>query len=248
MTLRLDFGRVRRVLTFVVTAAIVLTFAAQFMKDAGLLGSVTRFFDSDTKLNFPSVIKELALVASALGLYAISRVARDEGDRWAGRWRVLTLVVSLLALDEMMLGHQSLSDVLKRRFDFDGPLHFAWVVVYLPLAVAVFVMLARFWWSLPRRLRWSFAWAGVLFGGGSGLVALLKGVIASDSGQQSLAFYLAAAVSDSLELVGLAILVLAVFEELARRAGKITVALHLESPQHSASARAALDRAAAGVR
>jgi hypothetical protein len=244
MTLRLDLARARRILGVTIAAAIVLTFVAQFFKDAGRFGAVTRFFDSDQKLNFPSVIKELALVASALGVYAISRIARDEGDRWAGRWRFLAVVVALLALDEMTFAHQTLGQVLQRRLEFDGALHFAWVVVYLPLALAVVVALVPFWWNLARPLRWSFAWAAVLFGGGAGLVTLVKGWIESDSGQDSLAFFLTAAASDSLELIGLAVLVLAVFNELAWRAGQITIALDRERLQHSA-VRATLDRAAA---
>jgi hypothetical protein len=225
VSLRLDLGRVRRVLIVTVAALVVLTFIAQFLKDAGWLSSVSRFFDSDVKLNFPSVFKDFAMVVSALGVWAIARVARDEGDPWAVHWRVLAVVIGLLALDEMTFAHQSIGETLSNHFDFTGPLHFAWVVLYLPLALAVFLILARFWWNLPPALRWSFACAGVLFAGGSGGLELIKGSIASAEGQQTLRFYLAAAASDSLEMIGLAILLLTVLRELGRRAGQVSVAI-----------------------
>jgi hypothetical protein len=225
MTLRLDLVRTRRVLIATVAALIVLTFVAQLLKHAKLLPSMTRFFDSDVKLNFPSVFKELALVVSALGVWLIARAARADGDRWATHWLVLAVVVALLTLDEMTYGHQSVSSVLEGHFTFGGPLYFAWVIVYLPLALAACIVLARFWWSLPPGLRWSFACAAVLFGGGSGGVELVKSSIASDEGVRSLHFYLAAAASDSLEMVGLTVLLLTVLGELARRVGEVTLAI-----------------------
>jgi hypothetical protein len=98
------------------------------------------------------------------------------------------------------------------------------VLVYLPLAVVACIVLARFWWNLPPGLRWPFACAAILFGGGSGGVEPVKASIASDEGVLSLRFYLAAAVSDSLEMIGLAVLLLTVLGELARRVGEVTVA------------------------
>src|SRR4029077_20087537 len=113
MTVRLDLRSLRQVLIVTVATLIVLTFVAQFSKNADWVPSITRFFDSDVKLNFPSAFKELALVSSALGVWAIARAAHDAGDPWTRHWQVLAVGIGLLALDEMTFAHQSIGRVLR---------------------------------------------------------------------------------------------------------------------------------------
>jgi hypothetical protein len=231
MTLRLHLRTVRQFLIVTVAALVVLTFVAQVFKDQGWLPSVARFIDSDVKLNLPSVFKELALVAAALVTWLISRIAREEDDRWGIHWLVLSVIIAFLALDEMTFAHQSFGNALRAHFDFHGALHYAWVVVYGPAAVVGFVLLARFWWNMRSGLRRSLAWAGLLFGVGAAGFGLLKGSVADRWGTASLHFYLTSATSDSFEMIGMAVLLAAVLGELSRRAGEVTVSIRSIAPQ-----------------
>jgi hypothetical protein len=218
-------ARVGRALVVVVPLLVVATFVSQVVKTQVGVRSLTRFFDSDEKLNLPSVYKELTLLASALVTWAIAGSAGRAGDAWARHWRWLAVVMSVLALDEAITLHQSVDTVLRDHFDLSGPLHYAWVVVYLPAAAVAVACLARFWWSRPEGLRRSLALGGLLFGGGSGAFELVKGVVATDEGEHTLTFGLWAALSDSLEMIGLAILLLALLGELERRTRVVSLVL-----------------------
>ena len=66
----------------------------------------------------------------------------------------------------------------------------------------------------PTRLRYGLLLAALLFAGGSAGIELVKGALYDDE-HWSLSFGLVASFSDSLELIGLAILVAILLEHLA---------------------------------
>jgi hypothetical protein len=106
----------------------------------------------------------------------------------------------------------------------NGALRFAWVLVYLPLVVVLAIVYLPFWRSLESRLRYRLLAAAVLFAGGSGGIELIKGAIYDDE-HWSLSYGLVASLSDSLELIGLVILVTILLEYLATLTRTVDVRL-----------------------
>jgi hypothetical protein len=212
--LTIDHARVTVALRITVEALILGTFAAQLMKEHGIAPGIARFIDADVKVNLPTGFKVFALAAAAVLAWAVSRAAHASGDRWARRWGHLAIVMAFLTVDEMAYVHQSLASFTGER---SGILHYSWVIVYLPAALAVGVLFLPFLASLRREVQVKLVLAGVLFGGGSGGIELVKGTVVHSAGEESLAFYLTTAVSDSLEMIGLALLVATLLGELRRR-------------------------------
>jgi hypothetical protein len=214
---------VRRVLAITTAALIVMTYVAQFLKDRESALTFARLFDSDVKANFPTGFKIFALTASALAIWMIARHAAATGDRWARHWLLLAVVVALLALDETAWIHWSVGAWLHGLTDSSGALRFAWVALYLPAGLAVAAFLWRFFWALPPWSQVGFASAGVLFGGGSGILEMVKGVVVTDGHDESLRLMLVAATSDSLEFIGLSILLITALRELGSRTSEVKV-------------------------
>ena len=216
----------RRSLVLVLRAVVGLliagTFVAQVMKWRGIGLGVARFVDADVKVNLPTGYKVFAFAAAALLAAAIGEAARVAADPWARRWTHLALVLGFLMFDEMAYVHQSLASFLG---EGDGILHFSWVLVYLPAAVLTALWFLPFVRSLAAPLRNRILLAGLLVGGGSGGVELVKSKIADTSGAETLAFYLTTAVSDSATMIGLAVLIVALFTELMGRTASVELRL-----------------------
>jgi hypothetical protein len=211
VSIRVRVARVTRGIWIVVVALVVATFAAQLFREAVSANTVVNLFDSDQKLNFPSTAKLLLMLAATI-LFAcigLATVARHARVRWLG----MSAIFAFVTLDEFTYMHQRLSDAMHDAAGTHGALRFAWILVYLPVVAIIGVVYLPFWRTLPSRLRYRLLAAALLFAGGSGGIELVKGVLYDDD-HWSLSFGLIASLSDSLELVGLAILVAILLEHL----------------------------------
>jgi hypothetical protein len=205
-------ARIVRIVGIGVGVLIVATFAAQLYRAAASANTIVNLLDSDQKLNFPSTAKLLLMLGATLlfaciGLASTQRHART-------RWLGMGVIFGLVTLDEFTYMHQRLSDAMHDVAGTHGPLRFAWVLVYLPLLAILAVVYLPFWRTLPTRLRYGLLIAAVLFAGGSGGIELVKGSIYDDE-RWTLSYGLIASLSDSLELIGLTILVAILLEYLA---------------------------------
>jgi hypothetical protein len=222
VSLRVPVARVSRVIWVVVAVLLVATFAAQLFREAVSANNVVNLFDSDQKLNFPSTAKLLLMLAATILFAVLALASADRATQV--RWFGASVIFALVTLDEFTYMHQRLSDAMHDVAGTHGALRFAWVLVYLPLVVVLAVVYLPFWRSLERRLRYRILVAAVLFAGGSGGIELIKGAIYDDE-HWTLSYGLVASLSDSLELVGLAILVTTLLEHLATSTRSVDVRL-----------------------
>ena len=84
------------------------------------------------------------------------------------------------------------------------------------------VLYLPFWRQLPNRLRTQLLLAALGFAGGSGGIEFVKAELFEDH-HWKLSFGLVASVSDSLELLGLALLVTALLTTIRRATHAVTV-------------------------
>lgn len=209
-----------RALWMAVAVLIVATFVVQFVHNSSGPSTVVDLFDSDKKLNFPSAMKILLLLGATLLLAVLALTVRDRWHRL--RWFGMSAVFAFLTLDEMTYMHQRLSDGLHNVFDTGGVLKFAWVLIYLPLLAVLMVVYLPFWRQLPNPLRTQLLFAALAFAGGSGGIEFVKAELFEDR-HWKLSFGLVASVSDSLELLGLALLVTALLTTISRATHAVTV-------------------------
>ena len=218
----LPLGRIAAGIWFAVAALIAATFVAQLAHSAWGSGTIVNLFDSDQKLNFPSAMKILLLLGSTGLLAILGMTVRDRHHRV--RWLGMSGVFALLTIDEMTYMHQRLSDALHDAFGTNGPIRFAWIVVYIPLVIALAVVYWPFWRKLPNPLRTQLLVAAILFGGGSGGIEVVKAELFDDN-HWKLTYGLVAALSDSLEFLGLALLFTALLTTLRSVTAAVTITL-----------------------
>ena len=209
-----------RVIWCTVAVLIVATFVVQFIRDRSGKSTFVNLFDSDQKLNFPSAMKIVLLLSATLLFLLLAITVRDRWHRV--RWYGISAVFALLTVDEMTYMHQRLSDALHDFLGTSGPLKFAWVLVYLPLLAVLMVVYLPFWRRLANPLRRQLLVAALGFAGGSGGIEFFKADLFDDR-HWKLSFGLVASASDSLELLGLAVLVTALVATLGRATSSVTV-------------------------
>ena len=211
---------ISRVIWCSVAVLIAATFVVQFIRDRSGKSTVVNLFDSDQKLNFPSAMKIVLLLSATLLFLLLAIAVRDHWHRL--RWYGISAVFALLTVDEMTYMHQRLSDALHDFLGTSGPLKFAWVLVYLPLLAVLMVVYLPFWRRLANPLRWQLLVAALGFAGGSGGIEFFKADLFDDR-HWKLSFGLVASVSDSLELLGLAVLVTALLATIGRATSSVTL-------------------------
>ena len=210
-TTSLSTRRISQAIWATVAFLILATFVAQFMHVRWGVNTLVDLFDSDQKLNFPSALKILLLL-SATGLFAaFGRTVHDQWHR--SRWLGMSAVFAMLTLDEMTYMHQRLSDTLHDLLGTTGPIRFAWILVYLPLVAGLAIVYWPFWRKLADPFRMQLLVAAIAFGGGSGGIEFVKSQL-FDEHHWKLTYGLVASISDSLELLGLALLVTALLTTL----------------------------------
>jgi len=222
VSLRIPIAMASRVIWIVVAVLIAATFAAQLFREAVSANTVVNLFDSDQKLNFPSTAKLLLMLAATLLFAVVALASTIHASRV--RWFGMSVIFALVTLDEFTYMHQRLSDAMHDVAGTHGVLRFAWVLVYLPLVIVLGVVYLPFWRKLDARLRYRLLAAAILFAGGSAGIELIKGAIYDDD-RWSLSYGLVASASDSLELIGLAILVTILLEHLATLTRTVDVQL-----------------------
>jgi hypothetical protein len=206
-----------------VATLVAATFAAQLVHEHvhGTNNGDVALFDSNEKLNFPSEGKIVLLLYATVLLAVLGGVARTTVDRLC--WLGMASVFVLLSTDEMTYLHQRLSNLLHDHLHTHGPLRFAWVAVYVPILLALAIVYWPFWRRLADPLRTRLLVAAVCFAGGAAGVEPIKATLYHDL-HWTLAFGLAAAVSDSLELVGLALLTTTLLAAVGHVAARVTLA------------------------
>ncbi|MBK6872866.1 MAG: hypothetical protein IPJ14_06985 [Kineosporiaceae bacterium] len=188
--------------------------------------TLTRFFDGDDKVNFPTTGKTLLLLTSTVLLLTCWAAARRRRDPSAAGWLLLGLCTAFAFGDESIYLHQTLAEVLNKKFHFTGPLTFAWTIVYWPMAAMASIVLVRYLRTMHPRVRRLLLPGGVLYVTGAILIEPVKSELADRFGEGTIQMEMAAALSDSMQLIGLALLV-----------GSLLTALSLLTPEIRLSLR-----------
>jgi hypothetical protein len=236
-TLGIDTGRIERVLWLTLSALVVLDFLASAAVAEGAPFELTRFFDADEKVNFPTGFKTSMLLSVTLLLFAHWAIAVRRRDPFAPAWRLLAYVTCFAFVDETVYLHQSLASMLHSHLHTGGPLLYAWTVLYVPMAAAVAVIVLRYLPFLERELMWRLVAGGAMYVLGTLALEPIKSELAESKGEGGLAFKLTAAVSDSMEMTGLTILVVILLAELARRTEVVGLLLRRPDPRRNPGRR-----------
>lgn len=168
------------------------------------LDSLERWFNVNRELGLPAWFSTVLLVFCAQALWLLGdQRAAAAGRRWLWHERLLAVVFVYLSVDELLALHEMLNAPLRDRFDLDGVLTFAWVVVALPLVGLLGLFMIGYLRSLPTPVRRLFLLSGVVYVVGAAGVELVGAAIWSRGGADSAAYAAATMLEEGLEMLAL---------------------------------------------
>jgi hypothetical protein len=174
--------------------------------------------DADAETTLPTWFSTAVLLVGALLLLDAARTARALGDRAWRSWAVLAAAFAYLSADEGSRLHEAGSALLDRA-GVDTGLRFSWVVVALPLVVALAVAMVPFLRRLPRRTAGALLLAGAFYVGGAVGLEVVSGAVVDATAVGSAPYVLVSSLEELCEMVGAVLLAWAVADHQDRLLG-----------------------------
>lgn len=218
--------RAVRILGYAIAGLLVLhlgTLFARFVLGRETMLGLVPLFDFNEEGNVPTLFTTLLLLACA-GLAFLVGVARRAGaGREGAYWLFLAAVFIFMGVDESMNIHEQLvTPVQEALGGTSGALFFAWVIPYGLAVLLLGLVYLRFVWRLPARVRALIFLAGGLYVAGALGMEIVGGEYLDwHGGERDVIFALMATVEETLEMVGLAVFVLALLTYIHASLGGI---------------------------
>jgi hypothetical protein len=122
---------------------------------------LSQLFNMDNEMSIPTWYSTVILLfVPALLLFYIGLIKHQAGDKMPKYWFMVGGLFLFLSIDDGAMIHEKIStinrltglqDVLN---GFNAELlSWSWWVIYLPIGIALAVLLARWFWSLPNRTK-----------------------------------------------------------------------------------------------
>ena len=180
-----------------------------------------RLFNLSEEGNVPTWFAATTLFVSAL-LFAVTwRVVRAAGERYARHWGFLALVFLFIAIDEAASIHELLILPVRALLETERALYFAWVIPYGIAAVVFALAYVRFLLAIPRRTALLLFASGALFVSGALGMEMISPWVYDWTGEVSLPMFVMLLFEESLEMLGVAILIYALLGHLAGRRARV---------------------------
>jgi len=119
--------------------------------------------NSNFEANLPTWYATILLLSCALLLTVIAAAKRMNRDPYRWHWIGLAIIFLYLSIDEAAVIHEELTDPLRTALNVTNYLHFAWMLVGIPLVLVVIVLYFRFLKHLPAHIRNLFLLAGFCY-------------------------------------------------------------------------------------
>ncbi|NES81321.1 MAG: hypothetical protein F6K10_07860 [Moorea sp. SIO2B7] len=164
----------------------------------------TNIINLDRELNLPTWYSSFTLAFCAILLAVIAAGKKAENDRFFRQWKILSTIFWILAIDELVSLHEiliipDLADALH----LPGFLYQIWVIPGMIIVLIFILKYVRFRAHLPKRTRYHFTLAAILYIGGALGMEMLGGHYAEIEGQQHLTYTLIATAEEVMEMMGI---------------------------------------------
>ena len=204
--------------------ALALVFTANLMVqvarhglDLGHVYGLWRMFDVNQEANIPTYFSGLLLFAGAVLFFVIGKKCAAGRRPFAGHWLLFAALFALLSVDEVAMLHELVGRRLMVLLgDENVPNGLRWTSVYLAGAVAVTALSLRFFLHLDKTHRMLFGLAAAVFvAGAAGLEIVAGSLIVARPETEMLAFVLLFTTEETMEMLGVIILIYAQLHWLA---------------------------------
>ena len=167
-----------------------------------------KLLNVDRELNFPTWYSALTIAFCSLLLRIIARGKKEQGDRYAKDWQLLSLIFFWLAIDEVLSIHEILiipevSEALRLPWF----LHSMWVIPGTIFVIWFIKRYSQFFRHLPYYSRLHFFGAASFYIGGALIMEMIGSYVAEAQGQQNLVYALIATAEEAMEMTGIIIFI-----------------------------------------
>jgi hypothetical protein len=222
-----------RVLVAAVTTLSLASYAAQVLVYEFDIASAKGFvplFDATREANIPTWYSTMALLACAGASACVALTPPRNGlARPAGRrWIVVAALLLLAALDEGAAIH----DVLDENIDIpdlSGALRFAWIVPAGLVAAAAVPVVWQVAADLRSRTRLQFLVGIAVWAGAALVLEAAEGLLIESEGGKTLDLALLSTTQESLEMAGVALMLLALVNQLAAERSRVAIRFEPDS-------------------
>lgn len=232
MTIAISPTRLTRLLSAIVACLVLASVGGQVSKlvvgHDRLLGFV-HLFDLDKEANVPTWYSSATLLIASALLAVIACAKRQQRAPFSIHWSALALIFLYISLDETAGVHELSVLPLRTALGLHGALYFAWVIPAAAVVTLVGLAYLRFVFHLPAQIRRLVVIAGGVYVGGALGMELVGGWLAERSGQETLAYVLAATVEEALEMAGIVVFIHALLRYIGAELGEVRVAVDLRS-------------------
>jgi len=175
-----------------------------------------RFVDVNGEANLPAWYSVLLLAASSLVIAAIARSRRAEQRADWPAWAVLAVFVLVMSLDEMAGIHELVGGQIDDRWEVPVIGGYAWIIPGTIVGVVGLLVLLRAFTSLTPRTKRDMLVAVALFGAGALGLEVVEARITGSDPDVGVDFFLVTGAQECLEMVGAALFLTLLVEELCR--------------------------------
>lgn len=192
-------------------------------------------FNLDRELNFPTWYSALTIVFCAILLRIIALGKKQQGDRYARDWQLLSVIFFILAIDEIVSIHEILIiPEVSEALNLPWFLHSLWVIPGLVFVVWFARRFGKFVRHLPLKSRRQFILAACIYIGGALVMEMVGSHFAESIGQQHILYAAIATVEEVLEMTGIIMFIYALLHYLSQWTSTLDLQLNIldPSPKH----------------
>ena len=188
-------------------------------------------FNLDRELNFPTWYSALTIVFCAILLRIIALGKKQQGDRYARDWQLLSIIFFILAIDEVVSIHEILIiPEVSEALNLPWFLHSMWVIPGLVFVVWFARRFSKFVRHLPLKSRQQFILAACIYISGALVMEMVGSHFAESIGQQHILYAAIATVEEVLEMTGIIMFVYALLYYLSQWTSRLDLQLNISDP------------------
>ncbi len=184
----------------------------------GFLKIPSRLFHLDREANLPTLFCVTLWFSNALGFCLLGR---SEQRRI---WYFLAVGFLFFSIDEFTSIHESLVGVIRQHFECSGIFYFAWIIPYGLVFLLTAICLTSAVFALGKRVMMIYLAAAALFLTGSIGLEALEGLHLEKHDPDWL-YFLLMTLEESLEMLGLMVLLFGTMSMLAERNTSVHVTI-----------------------
>jgi hypothetical protein len=202
-TILLYLGSVSVVLVILSTSSNLLNL---FFGDPKLFHYIRKLYLNGER-TIPTYYSSVLLLIAACLVGSIAVLRKREGGSYVFHWTFLSILFLLLSMDEVAGIHENMNRPMRLMLNPSGFFSFAWVILGIPVVLALGMFYVRFFMDLPAIYRIRFAIAGFLYVGGALGFEMITGRHFALYDNENIPYILLVTIEESLEIAGVLVFI-----------------------------------------